>query len=79
MYYIVISHPTVYPRLLDSNPTVLFCFSHIRTFDGSSSYSLSTRQSGLGHPLDYRSYFLAGILVDLRPRLPENCIIHYYN
>lgn len=55
MYYIIISHPTVYPRLLDSHPTVLFCFSHIRTFGGSSSCSFSTRRSGLGHPLDYRS------------------------
>lgn len=79
MYYIIISHPTVYPRLLDSHPTVLFCFSHIRTFGGSSSCSLSTRRSGLGHPLDYRSYFLARILVDLLPKLPENCIIHYCN
>lgn len=79
MYYIITSHPTVYPRLLDLHPTVPFCFLRIRTSDGSLSCSLSTRRSGLGHPLDYRSYFLARILVDLLPKLPENCIIHYYN
>lgn len=75
-YYKVVSHPTVFPRLLDSHPTVPFCFSRIRTFGGSSSCAPSTQRSGLGHPLDCRSYFSAGTLVDLRRGLPKISKIH---